>query len=89
MRFMRREGHTMNRQEITDRVNYEMGRQVQKFGEQHHDNFKWCAILTEETGEVCKASLDTSFNKTTSREIVDELIHVIAVCTTWLVNDFS
>lgn len=39
-------------------VKTERMRQIKKWGDQHHHPMKWLAILGEEYGESCKASLE-------------------------------
>lgn len=55
-------------------VKEERLRQNEKWGEQNHSRLMWCAILTEEVGEVAKAALEDS-----PSEYREELVQVAAV----------
>lgn len=49
-------------------------RQDKKWGEQNHMPDKWMAILGEEYGEVCRATLESD-----TQQIYEEASHVAAV----------
>ena len=55
-------------------ISEERRAQDRKWGEQNHSHIKWTAILTEECGEVAKASLEKN-----SHEYRRELVQVAAV----------
>lgn len=55
----------------------ERQRQIEKFGEQNHDDLTWLAILMEEVGECAKAILEKS-------NLREELIQVVAVIFAWI-----
>jgi NTP pyrophosphatase (non-canonical NTP hydrolase) len=49
------------RNRVSCDVQDERDRQDDKWGEQNHDPITWCAILTEEVGELAQAALQTRF----------------------------
>lgn len=57
-----------------DEVGHELARQLARWGDQRHGDFKWLTILMEEVGEASESSLD-GFDANT----YDELIQVAAV----------
>jgi hypothetical protein len=66
----------------------ERTRQDEKWGEQNHKPEKWIAILGEEFGELCQATVETIFDNPVPRgqdykggydNIRKEAIHVAAV----------
>ena len=57
---------------------YERGKQIQKWGQQDHNDYKWLTILGEEFGESAKAILDSDKN------LEYELVQVAAVCVAWI-----
>lgn len=56
-------------------------RQQQKWGSQYHDPFTWLAILGEEFGELCEASLHNRFGGSERRveRMQEECVQVVAV----------
>ena len=60
-------------------VSEERQRQLEKWGEQFHDDLKWLAILLEEVGEVAKAILEND-----GEQSIEELVQVVAVIETWI-----
>lgn len=60
-------------------VDAERLKQDQKWGLQRHDWCTWATILTEECGEVSKASLENYFDNIGLDELENELIQVAAV----------
>lgn len=63
-------------------IRKERNRQVDKFGEQHHDFNLWMSILLEEIGEACKDALHDRYE-----ECFKELIEVSAVAVA-ILEDF-
>jgi hypothetical protein len=67
-------------------------RQDAKWGEQNHDDPVWAAILGEEVGEACKATLERAFGwdggidttSTPSELLRAELVQVAAVAVAWI-----
>ena len=47
--------------DILAEIREERRRQDVKWGEQNHSPIEWCAILTEEVGEVSKEALELHF----------------------------
>jgi NTP pyrophosphatase (non-canonical NTP hydrolase) len=47
--------------DILAEIREERRRQDAKWGEQNHSPIEWCAILTEEVGEVSKEALELHF----------------------------
>lgn len=64
----------MSETEIEQAVRAERARQVEKWGEQHHDATYWLGILVEEIGEVAKAVIEHR-----PEDAVRELVQVAAV----------
>lgn len=64
----------MNQAEVIALIRVEMVRQNKKWGEQNHSQEKWCTILGEEYGEVCKDALEGN-----PMGYVNELVEVAAV----------
>ena len=64
----------MSQIDIETEVLHERSRQDEKWGEQNHKPIVWAAILGEEQGEICKATLE---NRTD--EYRQELIQLAAV----------
>lgn len=62
-----------------EKVQEERNKQDNKWGKQRHDFRIWSTILTEECGEVAKASLDLYFESGTFDDLEEELIQVAAV----------
>ena len=62
-----------------NQVAAERQRQLEKWGQQFHDNPIWLAILTEEVGEVAKAILENDGD-----QCMDELVQIVAVIETWV-----
>ncbi len=65
------------RHDIHYKIENEELLQLNKWGEQNHNNSIWYAILGEEFGEVGKALLE-------NKNIESEIIQVAAVCISWL-----
>lgn len=61
-------------------VQEERDRQDIKWGIQRHDFRIWSTILTEECGEVAKASLEYGFENQGLKNMEEELIQTAAVC---------
>jgi len=59
----------------------ERDRQDARFGQQDHTPERWCVILGEEFGEVCRAVYDNTLDPAHLRS---ELIQVAAVALAWL-----
>jgi len=57
----------------------EIGRQYEKWGIQKHTPEMWIVILTEELGEVCKASLEAKYSDWSKQEYRKEMVQVAAV----------
>lgn len=66
-----------------ERVKVERFNQVDKWGDQHHDNGFWLAVLGEEFGEVARAMLKQKDGEQ-SIDIVEELTQVAAVAVAWI-----
>jgi NTP pyrophosphatase (non-canonical NTP hydrolase) len=66
-------------EQVLDDVRKERRRQEFKWGVQNHNDYKWSAILTEETGEVAKAALEKKLD-----ELIVELVQVAAVAVAWV-----
>jgi hypothetical protein len=64
---------------IFQKIRIERARQEKKWGEQNHFPPKWCLILGEEYGEVCKAALEDKF-----ADYEKELVQVAAVAVAML-----
>lgn len=47
--------------DILSEIREERSRQDAKWGEQNHSPIEWCAILSEEVGEVSKEALELHF----------------------------
>ena len=66
------------REIIYERITTERERQDEKWGsDRRPDSEPWVAILTEEVGEVARATLER-------KDLEEELIQVAAVCVAWL-----
>jgi len=61
---------------IFDLVAGEDNAQLDKWGYQTHDIFKWMAFITEEVGEMAKAISEYTFRDGTSKEIEREAVQV-------------
>ncbi len=70
--------------EVFGWIRRERTKQQEKWGDQHHDDFKWLAILTEEVGELAEAILHDEFGGKAQGMSKEELIHVAAVAIQWL-----
>lgn len=64
---------------VLNEVIVERFKQDYKWGVQHHDEFKWLAILGEEIGEANKAVLENYFVNGSLDDYRTELIQVAAV----------
>lgn len=65
---------------IFELIRAERERQDKKWGSQRHlPNYTWSAILTEENGEVAKATLEKD-----TANLKEELVQVAAVAVAWL-----
>lgn len=68
----------------------ERQRQEDKWGQQNHNDFEWCAILGEEFGEAAKHVADQRIADgdivgTTEEEMLrEELVQVAAVAVAWV-----
>jgi len=58
--------------------------QDKKWGEQNHDDFTWLTVLSEEVGEVAKASLHDKFGGIEAGNVRNELVQVAAVALAWI-----
>jgi len=65
-------------------IQEERKRQIEKWGEQKHDDYHWLAILTEEVGELAQAILHSEFGGKAAGTTQAELIQVAAVSVQWL-----
>ena len=65
----------METREILERIVKERERQNNLFKEQNHSKDRWCVILGEEYGEVCKANLEND-----EGGYIEELVQTAAVC---------
>ena len=74
----------MTRDEIFQAINLERQQQIAKWGEQHHDNYTWLAILIEEIGESAQAALHDMFGGWAAGNLGNELIHASTVIVAWL-----
>lgn len=79
MSFTRTHTETIEEQ-FYGRCLQENYRQVDKWGIQHHTVHEWLTILTEELGEVAKASIEGSVMTPDVAQVRRELEHVAAVC---------
>lgn len=66
--------------DVLEYVEIERLQQYKKWGDQHHDIYKWLAILTEEVGEAAQAALDAP------EHVRKELIQVAAVAVQIIEN---
>ena len=71
---------------VLQAVAIERARQDSKWGEQNHGNFVWSAILGEEVGEACMASLELEFGDSENpmANLREELVQVAAVAVAWI-----
>ena len=71
---------------ILHEVRAERERQDKKWGEQNHNHVEYSAILGEEYGEVCKASLEVHFGYEGADpdEVRKELIQTAAVAVAFI-----
>ena len=69
---------------IFDEINAERQRQINVWGEQNHNNYKYLAILVEEVGELAQSILHDEFGGHASGTAKNELIQVAAVAVQWL-----
>lgn len=65
--------------DFIDKVLAEQERQIELWGEQEHEPYKWLSITIEEVGEVAKC-LHSGYP---IKMLLDELIQVCAVIKTW------
>lgn len=77
--------------DVMDLVYGELQRQHEKWGEQHHDNMTWSAILTEEVGEAAKDALkmrqvEGYDGPPWNEALRDELVQVAAVAINWIAS---
>lgn len=63
-------------------VVWERVQQVERWGDQHHDDGFWLAVETEELGEVARAMLKQK--PTENGNLREELIQVAAVAIAWV-----
>lgn len=78
------DGSCEKRNWIFGEIEAERNRQDAKFGEQAHEDYIWAAIAGEEFGEVCQAMLHTQFGGKAAGTTRLELLHLTAVCVSWL-----
>lgn len=81
-----------NFDKVIDIIRAERERQLAKWGLQHHDSFRWLAILMEEVGEASEAALHDVFGGKHAGTFKTEMIHVAAVAVQileWLVDDYE
>ena len=62
----------------------ERAKQDEKWGEQNHSDFVWCAIAGEELGEVQQAALHDQFGGAHAGTVRGELVQLAAVCLQWI-----
>ena len=67
----------------------EREKQIEKWGQQSHDDYRWLAILTEEVGELAQAILQSEFGGVHAGQTYTELIQVAAVAVQWLEHMIS
>ena len=66
-------------------IEIEREAQDKKWGEQHHSDEKWLAIILEELGEAAKAVLEED-----DEALLEEVVQVAAVLQNWVTSrDFS
>ena len=70
------------KQFVIEAINRECERQIEIWGEQHHNNLVWLLILLEEVGEVCESIIKFDPAQTNT-----ELIQCVAVIASWLGDD--
>lgn len=65
---------------------HERDKQNKKWGAQHHDGYKWLAILSEEIGESAQELLTETFGESGKGHgnLREELIHSAAVLVAWI-----
>lgn len=66
--------------DVFERVISEVKRQVEKWGVQDHDGYKWYSVLGEEVGEVGKELNDAFHRPLDYGKLEEELVQVMAVC---------
>jgi NTP pyrophosphatase (non-canonical NTP hydrolase) len=75
------------RQRAYNDVAVERIRQIEKWGDQRHDDAWWCVIEMEELGEVARAVYERDTQTTRKRDtdqLRDELVQVAAVAVAWI-----
>lgn len=72
-----RGGGPVTTQDVLLAVAGERARQDAKWGEQNHDDLYWLGILTEEVGEVARATIEGTANHA-------EIVQVAAVAVAWI-----
>lgn len=65
--------------EIYPMIEQENRNQLQKWGVQKHDLFKWLAFTTEELGEVSKALCEMEFRGGGKHEVINECVQTITL----------
>jgi hypothetical protein len=72
-------------------VMVERAQQIEKWGEQNHDDLAWLAILTEEVGEAAECVCKTSVGPATVEDpehfggdLEREVIQIAAVAVAWV-----
>lgn len=68
-----------HRDDVLDRVRWEMNAQLRKWGQQDHDPFAYLAILVEEVGELAQAALKARFEGGAHQRMKEEALQVAAV----------
>ena len=61
-----------------------MIRQDQIHDNSANTNLLWSAVLSEENGEVAQESINDPGKPTPNARLLEELIHVAAVATSWV-----
>ena len=74
----------MTRDEIFQAIDLERQQQIVRWGNQHHDDYTWLAILIEEIGESAQAALHDIFGGWAAGNLCHELIQAAAVIVAWL-----
>lgn len=77
------EVHNIN-SSIVKEIDVERARQLDKFGIQTHDNYKYLAILGEEVGEANQAALQADFEGGPTDRLRKELVEVATVAIAFI-----
>lgn len=67
-------------------IQRERTRQIEKWGDQHHDDAWWCVIEMEELGEVARAIYERAprWDDESRARLREELVQVAAVAVAWI-----